>query len=189
MRYYQEIKIFDLEDVPMGFVWQKLMEKVHESIVGSKENGKIGISFPGYKKDDFPLGNRLRVFANERGTLENLNLKENLKHMADYMWVSEIRDVPKTAAYAVFKRKRDRNSVERLARRYAKRHGISEKEAMRLYKKARPKTLNLPYFKYRSRSTGQTLSIFVEKEVNAQKKASGSFSSFGLSVTGSVPDF
>jgi CRISPR-associated endonuclease Csy4 len=191
MKYYLEIRLMDEIEIGLGFLWQKLYQKLHLSLVElADEAGKVpvGVSFPEYQRGSFPLGDRLRLFAEEESTLKTLRLEDRLADMAEYLTISEIREVPKDHGYAAFSRKQIKNNPLRLARRYAKRHDISLEEALKRYENFDMRTSKLPYFNFRSSSTGQRMMVFVQKS-SAEEAREGSFNTFGLSAQATVPDF
>jgi len=191
MKYYIEIRLMDEMEIGLGFLWQKLYQRVHLSLVELvDEEGRVpvGVSFPEYQRGSFPLGGRLRLFAEEESSLKTLRLQNRLADMAEYLTISEIREVPTDHGYAVFSRKQIKNNPMRLAKRYAKRHDISLEEALKRYEKFDMRTSKLPYFNFRSSSTGQRMMVFVQKS-SVEENQVGLFNTFGLSAQATVPDF
>ena len=92
MKYYQEIRLLADAEASLGFLWQKIYQQIHlalaENKVGEHESA-IGLSFPGYyvpkekgKKQQgkgFPLGDKIRLFANSKEELEKLELEDKSK--------------------------------------------------------------------------------------------------------------
>jgi len=186
MPIYREIRLFDDTEISLGFIWQKLYERLHKALVPLKDaEGAIpvGFTFPRYG-GDFPLGDRLRVFAPDEVMLEKLALDDTLADLADYVKISEIRQTPDEHGYVVFHRKQFKTNPLRQARRYAKRHGISYEEALARYEgfdaQKQIQKNKLPFFNFHSTSTGQKMRIFIAKKTVEHRKE-GRFTTFGLS--------
>ena len=196
LRYYQQIDIYDDGEISPGFVWSRLFGLLHPRLVGLKDGEEltpVGLSFPGYGKERFSLGTSLRLFAPDKETLETLQTEAFLEDYGDYLRVDSVREVPKTEKYACFYRQQFKNTnPERLARRYAKRHNISFKEALKHYQKldveAVVKANKLPYIHLQSGSTGQRHRLFIAKKT-ADKEVAGRFNTYGLSKTTTIPCF
>ena len=196
LRYYQQIEIFDDGEISPGFVWSRLYGLLHSRLTGLKDSDgltPVGVAFPGYGKARFPLGTALRLFAPDKETLESLHMEELLKDYGDYLQVMAVKEVPRAHSFARFFRKQFKNTnPERLARRYAKRHGISFDKALERYKSLETesveKTNKLPYIHLQSSSTGQRHRLFIVKE-SVQMATDGRFNTYGLSKTATVPCF
>jgi len=192
MRYI-EIRLKKNPDVSMGFLWSLVYGKVHEVLYRAKKNGvEHGVSFPEYGNGEkFPLGTKLRIFG-EKEELEKLKLPERMGSLKEYVEITSPMEVPKNHRFAAWRRYRKKKGSPQRARRYAKRHGISFEEAMRIYEKTEEKK-DVPYFMHKSRSTGQRLSVFVEKREGGDNPVNSGkgFDSFGLSREGLtyLPDF
>jgi len=195
MPIYREIRLFDDTEISLGFIWQKLYERLHKALVPLKdadESVPVGFTFPGYG-GHFPLGDRLRIFAPDLATFENLDLENALVNLTDYLHLSELRATPDKHGYVIFRRKQFKTNPFRQARRYAKRHGLSFEEALKRYEAFDVKEIldknGLPFFNYYSTSTGQKTKIFIEKSESKSHKE-GSFNTFGLSKEGAtLPNF
>ena len=186
MPIYREIRLFDDTEISLGFIWQKLYERLHKALVPLKdEKGSVpvGFTFPRYG-GEFPLGDHLRVFAPDEATLEKLALDDALADLADYIKISEIRKTPDEHGHVIFRRVQIKTNPLRLAKRYAKRHGVSYEEALAHYESFDPKEQiqknKLPFFNFHSTSTGQKMRIFIAKETVEHQKE-GKFTTFGLS--------
>lgn len=200
MNYYIEIELLKDTEITLGFVWKKLYAQIHLALVEVRDENNlvaIGLSFPNYQKDKFPLGEKLRLFAKTKEELERLNLAHWLKRLMDYVAMSEIQKVPDNVnSFVSFSRKRFKSNSEirRLAKRYAKREDIPYEEALKKfieteekYEKAK-KENKLPYINMQSLSSNQELKIFIEKKEKQESK-NGLFSTYGLSHESTVPHF
>ena len=186
MPIYREIRLFDDTEISLGFIWQKLYERLHKALVPLKDAEgavPVGFTFPRYG-GVFPLGDRLRVFAPDEAMLEKLALEETLADLDDYVNISKTRQTPAEHGHVVFYRKQFKTNPLRQARRYAKRHGISYEEALARYATfdadEKIQKNRLPFFNFHSTSTGQKMRIFIAKEI-VKHRRDGSFTTFGLS--------
>lgn len=194
MKYYIDIKLYSDTEITLGFIWKKLYAQMHLALVEVRDENNlvsIGFSFPQYRKEKFPLGDKLRVFANSKEELASLDLNRWLARLMDYLDVSEVKEVPSNITkFACFRRKQFKTNVERLARRQAKRKGISFEEALKNYENfdEDKKKTKLPYVNIKSLSSNKEIKVFIEKlEVEEENK--GLFSTYALSKTSTVPLF
>jgi len=220
MKYYVEIELLEEAEIKLGFIWKKLYTQIHLSLVellneedkailGLSDSIKthktkdlenkisIGLSFPNYQQNKFPLGEKLRLFAKTKEELEKLNLAHWLRRLMDYVTISEIQKIPANIdSFVSFSRKRFKSNSEirRLAKRYAKREGIEYEEALKKfveteekYEKVK-KENKLPYINIQSLSSNQELKLFIEKK-ERDKPKDGLFSTYGLSHESTVPSF
>ncbi|OAI21873.1 hypothetical protein A1356_20275 [Methylomonas koyamae] len=153
------------------------------------------------------LGGKCRLFAAEPTTLEHLNLAKWLAGLSDYVHCTGIRPVPdKLLGYAVYRRVQPKTNPERLARRYAKRHGVDLATALNMTVELRAASENpayplsfrycdmlkpsvpWPFIRLQSLSGGQTFCLWIAKTAAAAPVA-GSFSAYGLSSVATVPEF
>lgn len=192
MKYYIEITLRPDAEIGIGFLWQKVYQQIHLALVEVKdENEKVdvGIAFPQYANSSFPLGYSMRLFGREVDDLNNLRLEYWLNRLADYVTVSEMKEVPKNIEnYASFYRQQVKSNPERLARRQAKRKGISLEEAMLNYETMPEQISKLPFIIIESLSSAQKLKLFIQKE-KKETLCEGKFNTFGLSKDSTVPLF
>lgn len=192
MKYYIELTLLPDAEVGLGFLWQKVYQQIHLALVEVKdENEKvnIGVSFPKYGDRTFPLGNAVRLFARTAGDLEVLHLERWLDRFSDYVAISAITEVPqKLEGHACFSRRQFKSNAQRLARRQAKRQGITLEEAMKNYESMQEQTTQLPFIVLHSLSTGSTLKLFLQKDLK-EVAAKGDFNTYGLSKGATVPCF
>ncbi len=192
MEYYIDIKLFADSEVNIGFIWEKMYLQVHLALVEMKDKDNLvsmGLSFPHYCEENFPLGNVLRVFAHSKEELEKLNLNYWLERLSDYVSMENIEKVPSEVnEFVSFGRKQFKTNAERLARRQAKRKGISFEEALKNYEDFKGNETKLPFIMMKSISTDNQMKIFIEKH-KKNDSVNGLFSTYGLSKTATVPWF
>ncbi len=204
MKYYQDITLLSYHEIPLNFIWSKIFMQIHLGFVSKKNSGKetsIGVSFPEYTetKAVFPLGTKLRLFAETEEELADFNVKSLLSRFTnDYVDISPIAPVPSEInGYAIFERIHALKSKLPKVRRYAKRHGVSLEEANleleRLATSAEKATptisyKTLPFIQMDSLSNGHKFRLLIHKKpVSSFSK--GKFNVYGLSSTASVPLF
>jgi len=195
MNYYVDIKLLTDTEISLGFLWKKFYAQIHLALVEvrNKDNlVSIGLAFPNYSGDRF-LGDTLRLFAPSKEELKQLGLNRWLARLLDYVIVSEIQEVPSNVTeFVSFRRKQFKTNAERLARRQAKRKGISYEEALKNYEnfdeEKKKKKNRLPYINVKSLSSDRDLKIFIEKS-KVKEEHQGLFSTYGLSNESTVPWF
>ncbi len=190
MEYYQEITLRPDAEIPLAFLWTKVFTQLHIAFVDEKnKNGHApyAVSFPEYGETG--VGEKIRVFAEEQ-ELEKLDLSKVLGRLLDYVQYTGIRKVPekKIKKYAVYSRYQPEGSIQRKARRYAKRHPeITAEEATQLLK-TKKEPARLPYIQMKSLSSGKTFSLFIKKQT-VPNPMSAEIGVYGLSNIGTVPEF
>ena len=192
MNYYQEISLLPNVDITFYFIWQKLYQQIHIALAENKsgENvSKIGVSFPEYNADEFLLGAKLRLFAESKQILEQMQCEKWLERLKDYVHVGGIKPVPENpAGHACFKHVKLKGNKEKLARRRAKRKGEIYEEALAHFADYDEPLSKLPFINMTSQTNGHHFRLFIEKQAMVQPQA-GSFSCYGLSNTTTVPLF
>ena len=200
MKFYQEINLLPElvadkeEDKKTGiyFLWQKIFQQIHFALVNIKnadEKVSVGISFPEYvnstEASEKKLGSKLRFFAETKEELEKLDIEKYLARFSDYVHIIKPRPIlqNKIRGYAVFSRWSVDLNPERLARRYAKRNGISFEEALDRYKNFKEKD-KPPYIQLKSFSGKRDFRLYISKKVVEQPQ-SGLFTCYGLSLSDS----
>lgn len=212
MRYYQELTLLPGAEVSLNFLLPKVFMQIHYAFgqyMNQKGYNDIGISFPNYASTG--LGDKIRLIAPDEASLTQLDVMRYMEKLNDYIYFLKTRMIPqrKICGYSIYSRYRPpagymqpqkqgpavfshyapNKPLERMARRFAKRHpDVSYEEALKLIKL--PKSdLQLPYItKVNSKSTGQYYQIYVQKK-SVDTLIEGGFSSYGFSSTASVPEF
>ena len=191
MNYYQDITLIPDGEVSPSFLWTKVFTLLHLALAEEQRREgmvKTALAFPAYQ--DKGLGNKIRILAPSAEQLERLHLEQGLERLSDYVHLTKIRKIVerRITGYSIYSRYQPDESVERKARRYARRHeGVSYKDALNLLNQ-REKTYELPYIQLKSVSTAQTFSLFIKK-TSCQSEQPGTLSTYGLSDNASVPEF
>ncbi len=76
----------------------------------------------------------------------------------------------------------------RLARRYARRHGVDYDTALARYGEMPNKCIPLPFIRQKSLSSEQAFCLWIKKII-ATEPAGSAYSSYGLSAIATVPEF
>lgn len=194
MRFYLEITLLTSPEIGLNFLWSKVFQQIHLGLVETQDaerQSPIGIGFPKYWNEEtkFSLGSKCRLFATNQATLERFAAPQRLARLSDYVHCTSIRPVPEAVTgYATYRRLQPKTNPERLARRYAKRHKLSEAEAMAQYRDMAPVSVSTPFIRLTSLSNGETFCLWINKTLS-EKPVAGDFNSYGLSATATVPEF
>ena len=192
MNFYQEISLLPNADIGLYFLWKKVYQQIHLALVENKcaDNAStIGIAFPEYNVDKHYFGTKLRLFAEDEQSLEQMQCNHWLSRLSDYVHLSRIKPVPeKLAGYACFKHIKFKGCKEKLARRRAKRKGETLQQALAHFEDFEEQRSNLPYINMSSETNGQRFRLFIEKQA-MEHPQTGLYSCYGLSNTTTVPLF
>ena len=191
MKFYLDITLLPDEETDLGFLWQKVYQQVHLSLVENKQSDNsslVAISFPQYGETNFPLGGKLRLLAGNAELLERLDLARWLTRLVDYCHTTSIKPVPTNVKYMQFRRNQFNSNVHRLARRRAKRKGETVEESLNYFASFKDEQTRLPYINMQSLSKDKKFKLFIKKE-SAEQEQSGEFNCFGLSKTATTPWF
>ena len=192
MKVYLNITLLSGYDIGLSFLWGKVFQQVHLAITENlDESGKskIGVSFPQYCSKNISLGKKLRLFSINEESLEQLNIVKWLDRLSDYVHITSIRNVPRNIfSHSCYKRERTKSNLERIVRRKARRKGISESEARESFGDFKERHSRAPFINMHSLGSGQKFKLFIIKE-KAECTMDGYFGSYGLGISGSVPEF
>jgi CRISPR-associated endonuclease Csy4 len=192
MHYYLDILLLPDEIAGLNFLWEKVFLQVHLSLVRIKDKNEhvpIGLSFPGYDIAAHTLGETLRILARDRAEIDSLNIEDALLRFRDYIEIRDQKEVPATiATFARYRRQRAKSSIPRLARRRARRKGITEEQALADFDSFEEKRLTVPFVNARSLSGDSRFRLFILEEMDVPP-AEGDFSCYGLSSSATVPVF
>lgn len=187
MDHYLEIALLPDPEFPKAVLMNTLFGKLHQALAGLG-GGAIGVSFPDLDQGRPSLGGRLRVHGPGPG-LAGLEGTGWLNGLRDHTRIGVVRPVPAQVSHVVVRRRQAKSNVERLRRRWAKRHGASLEEAKGVIPDEAEKKLALPFVTLRSASTGHAFRLFIEQGEPRPNPATGEFSLYGLSPQATVPWF
>ncbi|WP_404343808.1 type I-F CRISPR-associated endoribonuclease Cas6/Csy4 [Pseudoalteromonas mariniglutinosa] len=202
MNYYVELQLLPDDEINLGFLWQKVYQQVHIALVDNKvaENqSAIAVSFPRYSTEKssehaFPLGNQLRLLANEESQLTKLNISKWLNRFEDYVHIKSIKPVPESVTYIAYVRQQVKGDarIEKdmlsKAQRWAEKSGQPLDACLTELEKTKPKADNsLPFIwlesqETKQRNTGDSrkFPLFI-KRVGLEEHQTGVFNCYGLS--------
>jgi CRISPR-associated endonuclease Csy4 len=189
MKFYLDITLLPDDAITLGFIWFKVYQQVHIALAENKvaENESvIALSFPQYcaKDKEFPLGNKIRLFAPTQALLEKLAITIWLRRFTDYTHITSIKAVPDSLSeYACFSRKQCTTNLSRLARRRAKRHDETFEQALQHYASFEDEQTKLPFVNVKSLTKGDQFKLFIACNIT-KKTRIGTFTCYGLSLKG-----
>ncbi|MDN5279894.1 MAG: CRISPR-associated endonuclease Csy4 [Clostridiales bacterium] len=186
MKFFQEITLLPGVEVGLYFLWKKVFQQLHLAFVEIKDHEdhvSVGISFPGYNSEKTGLGNLIRVFSFKEEDLQQLKLEKWFSSFSEYVSISPIRSVPNSIlkGYAVFKRWQGKSSIERLARRRARRKNESLEQAMAYYSDYEEERVDLPFVQAKSLSGNREFRLIIKRELKPEPYM-GTFNCYGLSL-------
>lgn len=206
MKKYIEITLLPDAETPLYFLWEKVYQQLHLAFVevaDEQSRVTVGVSFPRYDQEKRQLGNKVRLFAESEAALAGLRLDKWLARLSDYVHIKGIQDVPqRVEGYAFFKRLNDKSNKAKLARRRAKKLGVSFEEALHYFQQgeqSRPqpkKQVNhYPFISMTSLSSDNKYPLTIIREKADALVFGQGFNTYGLSIdrekhkqeTGSVP--
>ena len=193
LNFYQNIRLFPDEETGAKEIGEVLFLQLHLAFVENKDlggNSRYAVSFPEYSKGGGKgsFGRLFRVFASTKEDLSALDLPRICNRLSGYAECTGIAPVPKAYSFLRFFRVQGKSNAEALARRMSRRKGIPLEEAKETYRDFKPAMLNLPYINIKSFSTKQTFSLSINCVCEAEER-DGTFTLYGLSSGGNVPDF
>lgn len=188
MDSYIDIRLLPDPEFAQNQLMSALFAKLHRALA-QRRTHDIGVSFPRTQAKPHTLGDRLRLHGTTQA-LEALMALDWLSGMRDHASIAELRPAPAGTQYRVVRRVQSKSSPERLRRRLAKRHDLSEEQAReRIPDTTEGRLLKLPFVSLRSQSTGQNFRLFVEHGELLEQPLAGTFTTYGLSNDATVPWF
>jgi CRISPR-associated endonuclease Csy4 len=182
-----DIRILPDPDFSRAHLLGALYSKLHRALVQLDAND-IGVSFPQYSLSPSGLGWVLRLHASSQA-LQSLSNTDWLVGMRDHTELGSMQSVPPQAQHRQLLRRQFKTNVDRLRRRRARRKG----ESLDLATAAIPDNVaqqpNLPYVWLRSGSTKQSFCLFLEVSGPRPMAVNGTFNTYGLSNSATVPWF
>ena len=199
MKFYLDITLLPDADIALGFLWEKVYQQLHLALAGNKiteHESAIGVSFPKYGDKPFPLGDKLRLFAQTEAQLQQFDVGKWLNRLTDYTHCTSIRAVPPNVdGFVCFKRKQFKSAskleadIERRALYQSQKENrpIEEVRAGLIAQKYDGKC-DLPFVYMTSLSSSddgvpsdrKKFRLFIEK-VAVEKAQTGTFNCYGLS--------
>lgn len=187
MNHYLDIRIQPDPEFSTQLLMNALYSKLHRALV-QLESKRIGVSFPGHSQKPKGLGDTLRLHS-EKDHLVTLMAESWLKGMVDHVNVGDIALVPADAKNRVVRRVQKKTNVERVRRRYARRHDVPMEQARATIPESAEQTVSLPFAMLTSQSSGEKFPLFIQHAPVQEEAVEGEFNTYGLSKGGTVPWF
>lgn len=185
--HYVDLKVAPDPETSSTQLLGALYDHLHLALVQRRQEN-IGISFPDYSLSPRALGLTLRLHGSE-ADLQQLLATDWLKGMRDHVRNKDVAAAPADAPHRTVQRKQFKTSAERLRRRRMRRKGETEEQAKAAIPSSMEHRPNLPYIHLHSRSTQQLFCLFIALGPLQPHASSGTFNSYGLSTTTTVPWF
>lgn len=188
MDHYIDIRVRPDPEFSAPMLMNALFSKLHRAFV-SLHSKTIGISLPEHRNNNpRGTGSLLRLHG-DIPNLGQLMASNWLQGMRDHVEISNPRPVPDTVRYRVVRRRQFKTNVERLRRRRMKRHHETHEQARQHIPVSVERHVSLPYVTLCSQSTRQTFSLFIEHGPLRDEPKTGTFNSYGLSESATIPWF
>ncbi|WP_369311710.1 type I-F CRISPR-associated endoribonuclease Cas6/Csy4 [Providencia rettgeri] len=196
MNFYQEVTLLPDAEVSLDFLWHKVYQQIHIALVDNKSakgTSYVAIAFPEYGSAGFRLGKKLRLVAEQKSQLEQLNITNWLVRLADYVHIKSIQAVPENTVPVSYIRqhvkgeKRVLKDMQQKAELWARKSGASVEQCLADLQKTKPdKHSRLPFVwmeSLHSKESGKQhrpFPLFI-KCIQGKLIQAGDFNCYGLS--------
>ncbi|MGX5025787.1 type I-F CRISPR-associated endoribonuclease Cas6/Csy4 [Enterobacter asburiae] len=184
MDHYIEIRVLPDPEFSEEMLMAALVAKLHRAL-GQRGKGDIGVSFPAHGIKPGPV---LRLHGQQQA-LSDLESRIWRNGLSDYCVASEIKPVPAVRQWRCVSRVQVKSSAQRLMRRSVKKGWLTEEEAQQRLQTMQEARTDLPWLNVRSLSTDQTFRLFIRHGELLSAPVAGTFTTYGLSATATVPWF
>ena len=182
---YIDLRLMPNATFAMNELLSVVFLKLHLRLVSLKCTS-IGLSFPEFRSNG--LGSIMRLHGS-KDDLDSLMQSNWMNTANDFVVVSEILPVPPDCNYRIVRRVQPQGSFERHRRRSIKRHGQVASETLLQVQEHKRTRFEMPYIEVRSLSNNNVFRFFVSHGELFAAPQMGSFSSYGLSATATIPWF
>jgi len=185
MDHYLDIQLVPNAELPTHVMLSVVYGHLHR-VLARDGRRDVGVSFPNVGRAG--LGDVLRL----HGSLDALLTMVPdawLRGARDYIRWNGPEKVPARTLHCAVRRVQAKSSPERLRRRQIRRHGWTQDEARERIPDRTAVRLQDPFVRLYSTSTGQAFLLFVRHEAPQALAVQGTFNSYGLSRTATVPWF
>lgn len=183
MDHYIDIKVLPDPEFKETVLLNALFSKLHRAL-GQVAEGRVGVSFPDCKKF---LGDKVRLHGSQ---VDLITLMDThwIQGLRDYCHQSEIKKIPDNVSYKIVRRVQAKSAHNKRKRSIAK-GWLTESEAVQSIPDTQQKMLRLPFLQIKSLSNGNPMRIYVEHSKELDGAVAGTFTSYGLSSTATIPWF
>ena len=187
MDHYVDLTLLPNPEIAQIHLMGALFNKLHLALV-ARRSVHIGVSFPAVQSSPIWLGDCLRLHGDQT-TLAELRTLNWLAGVRDHVQATAVLAVPSNAKFRIVSRVQAKNNPERLRRRQMRRHGLSADEALSRVPDTSIERLHLPYVQLQSQSTTQSFRLFIRHGALLETATLGTFGTYGLSSTATIPWF
>lgn len=185
--HYLDLKILPYPEIGGAELLGALYNRLHQSFIHLKINS-IGVSFPQYSTNPLAIGNVLRLHGTET-TLAQFMKADWMRGMREHVHLTEINRAPEQAQHRTLMRKQFKTNVERLRRRRMRRKGETAEQAAASIPTSVERKPDLPFLHLNSKSSGRSFLMHLALGPPQRQASLGTFNSYGLSRTVTVPWF
>lgn len=191
MKFYQEITLINNDNK----VWSKLYQNVHIGLADlkNKQGKSVGVSFPQYHVEANDegvlygiLGDKLRIFAHDKDTLQQLDINNRLKPLQDDIHVSSIKPVPKGIKQFLVVSRYRHKTLEQKAYGFAVLKRVGYEEALAHVTKHQSHPQKLPFITLKSSSNSCFYPLIIKQVTVPSSQATqvddqlSQFNTFGM---------
>jgi CRISPR-associated endonuclease Csy4 len=187
MNHYLDLRIQPDPEFTEVVLRAALIQKLHRALVQTRLTD-VGIGFPKWVVETHKLGNLTRLHGSQQ-SLQTLQATDWLRGMRDHLVIGDVQLAPATSEHRHIKRLRPVVNMERIKRRQLRRHPDQVAEIEERFKGAHAQKIKAPLIRLYSSSTGETFPLLLELGPSSKDAVAGSFNSYGLSTTATVPWF
>lgn len=199
MKHYIDITLLPSDDIGVHFLWSKVMMQVHLALVEIQDSNKqvpVAVSFPHYRENANNatafIGNKLRLFSENRTDLERLNIQKWLNRLDDYVHIKNITEVPANiGSFESFSRRQKSGSPDKHIRRRMKRHNETLEQAIKHFSdyKMADEDKALPFIKMKSLTSNDEFNMSIARKVTEQSSNPVMFNTYGFNRKAPLPKF
>ena len=181
--FYLDIKLLPDPEFETQDLLNALFSKFHRAM-SQTVPGKIGVSFP---EVDKRLGSVLRLHGSEAEL--GLLMENNwLKGMRDYCLISKVESVPDAVQHRTVKRVQMKSAHNKRKRSIAK-GWLTPEQAAEQIPDSQQKRNPFPFIEMKSLSNQNRMRVYIDHGELQSEPLEGSFNSYGLSATATIPWF
>lgn len=188
LTHYFELRAIPQIEITEVDVMNQLMQSLHQVLVNHQ--GNIAVSFPCYNLHR-TLGGIIRLFGTETDLHKLLIDLKQQSSVTDYALALSITPIPtnvKGYLRLIRVNPKGQSALKRAKKRLTAQGKWSNEVANKMIDKWGSVNLQYPHLHFSSKSTNQQFIMWLKQEKSAES-VSGTFNSYGLSKTATVPEF
>lgn len=184
MDHYFDLRVLPDPEFNTEMLMAALFAKLHRAL-GARGKGDIGVSFPQF---GVTPGSCLRLHGS-LSALQELEAGSWRKGLNDYCQCMAVTPVPAVKGWRTVSRVQVKSSPQRLLRRSVRKGWLTEEQAQLRLVESTEQHSDLPYLNVKSLSNQQQFRVFIRHGELRSEPVSGTFTSYGLSSTATIPWF